>query len=115
MVAGALIINIVISLHWKAQFELLFKFFFIFLYNFLTALRTVSNTYLQVARAKSCANHLQHVGQLCATCRLPCGTKRQLLSFDRAEILFILALFYPLKPLTGGGGKETEVTGENPR
>ena len=33
-------------------------------YNLLTALRTVSNTYIRVARAKSCANHMQHIEHL---------------------------------------------------
>ena len=38
------------------------------LYNLLTAPRTVSNTYAQVARAQSCANHVQHIERLsCAT------------------------------------------------
>ena len=35
-----------------------------FVYNLLTALRTVSNTYAQVARAQSCANHVQHLERL---------------------------------------------------
>ena len=30
-------------------------------YNLLTAPRTVSNTYAQVARAQSCTNHVQHI------------------------------------------------------
>ena len=33
-------------------------------YNLLTAPRTVSNTYAQVARSKSCANHQQHIERL---------------------------------------------------
>ena len=32
-----------------------------FFYDLLTAPRTVSNTYAQVARAQSCANHVQHI------------------------------------------------------
>ena len=48
-------------------------------YNRLTAPRTVSNTYAEVARAQSCANHVQHNEHLPrATCRVPCGTKVQL-------------------------------------
>ena len=35
-----------------------------FFYNFLIAPRTVSNTYAQVARAQSCANHVQHIERL---------------------------------------------------
>ena len=30
-------------------------------YNLITASRTVSNTYAQVARTQSCANHVQHI------------------------------------------------------
>ena len=33
-------------------------------YNLVTALRTVSNMYTQVAWAQSCANHVQHIGHL---------------------------------------------------
>ena len=48
-------------------------------YNLLTAPRTVSNTYTQVARAQSCANHVQHTDRSSrATCRVPLGTKGQL-------------------------------------
>ena len=48
-------------------------------YNLLTALRTVSNMYTQVARTQSCANHMQHIERLSrATCSVPLGTKGQL-------------------------------------
>ena len=41
--------------------------------NVLTAPRTVSNRYAQVARAKSSANHVQHIARLSrATCRVTC-------------------------------------------
>ena len=33
-------------------------------YNLLIAPRTVSNTYAQVGRAQSCANHVQHIERL---------------------------------------------------
>ena len=47
-------------------------------YNLLTAPRTVSNTYAQVARAQSRANHVQHIECLSrAACRVPHGTKGQ--------------------------------------
>ena len=36
------------------------------------------------------------------------------IKFDRAEITFILALFYWLKPLTNEGGEATGAPGENP-
>ena len=42
-------------------------------------LLTVSLTYAQVARAQSCANHVQHIEHLSrATCSVPLGTKGQL-------------------------------------
>ena len=53
----------------KAHFEIL--------YNLLTTLWTVSNVYTQVARAQSCANHMQHVKRLSHACRVPHGTKEQ--------------------------------------
>ena len=55
----------------KAQFEIYF-------YILLTALRTVSYTYAQVARAQSCANHLQHIERLShATGRITCHVVRR--------------------------------------
>ena len=49
-------------------------------YNLLTAPRTVSNTYAQVARVESCANHLQDIERLSrATFSMPLGTKGQLI------------------------------------
>ena len=48
-------------------------------YFLLTAPRTVSNTYAQVAWAPSCANHVQHIQRLSrATCHVTRGTKGQL-------------------------------------
>ena len=42
------------------------------IYNLLTALWTVSNTYAQVAGAQLCSNHMQHVRCLAhATCVQP--------------------------------------------
>ena len=50
-----------------------------FFYNLLTAPRTVSITHALVARAQSCANHVQHIERLSrVTCRVPRGTKGQL-------------------------------------
>ena len=41
--------------------------------------RTVTNTYTQMARVQSCANHVQHIKRLSrATCSAPLGTKGQL-------------------------------------
>ena len=41
--------------------------------------RTVSSTYPQVAKAQSCANHVEHIKRLSrATCRVPRGKKGQL-------------------------------------
>ena len=45
----------------------------------LTAPRTVSDMYVQVAKAQLCANHVQHIERLSrASCRVPRGTKGQL-------------------------------------
>ena len=68
-------------------------------YYFLTAPRTVSSTYAQVVRAKSCAIHVQHIERLSrATYRVSRDTKGQLSYLvDRVLITFILALFYHLK------------------
>ena len=62
-------------------------------HNLLTAPRTVSNTYAQVARAQPCANHVQHIERLSrATCRVTCHLVRRgssAVRFDRVEIAFI--------------------------
>ena len=56
-------------------------------YKLLTGPRTVSNTYAQVARAQSCANHEQHV--VCHVVRRDSKANK----FDRIKIAFIFALF----------------------
>ena len=87
--------------------------------NLLTAPRTVSNTHAQVARAQSCASHVntssghhvQHV-MLCATwCK---GYKGSAIKFDRVDIAFYLSFIFWAGPLTDEGGEETGVPGENP-
>ena len=56
--------------HSKAQLEIF--------YHLLTALRTVSNTYAQVAWAQSCANRMQHIERLSrVTCRVTCYVVRR--------------------------------------
>ena len=46
--------------------------------QFSTAPRTVSNTYAQLARAQSCANHVQCIGSLShASCNGQLGTEGQ--------------------------------------
>ena len=98
---AALIIMMIIAL--KAPFEIFT----------VTAPRTVSSTYAQVARDvqimcnRSSACHVQHV---CHVVRRDSSATK----FDRVEIASILALFYWLKPLTAEGGEETGVPGENP-
>ena len=66
------------------------RFFF---YNLLTAPRTVSNTYAQVAQAQSCPNHVQHIERLSrATCRVTCHLVQRnssAVKFDRVEIASI--------------------------
>ena len=62
-------------------------------YNLLTAPRTVSNTYTQMASAQSCAN-IQHAS--CATY----GGDNSAVKFGKVEIAFILPLFSWLKLFT---------------
>ena len=90
--------------------------------NLLTAPRTISNTYAQVARAQLCANHVQHVERLSrAICRDACHVVRRdssAIKFDRIEISFILAFYFVGWIIIrwkggGGGGEETGVPGEN--
>ena len=58
-------------------------------YN-LTAPRTVSSTYVQMARAQLCVNHEQHVqDDVCHVVR----RDSSVIEFDRLEIAFILAVF----------------------
>ena len=87
-----------------------------FVYNPLTAQRAVSNSYAQMARVQSCANHV-HVGRLSrTTCRVPRDTKGQhsyLVWKSWNRICFSIKRW--LKPLTHEGGEETGVLGENPR
>ena len=52
-----------------------------FVYNLLTAPRTVSNTCAQVAWEQSCVNHVQHIERFITcnvSCYVPHGTKGQL-------------------------------------
>ena len=66
-----IIIMIIIVIAWKVAIR---NF-----HNLLTATRTVSNTYAQVAWAQSCANHVLHIERLSrATCRVPRDVKGQL-------------------------------------
>ena len=45
-----------------------------FLHNLLTAPRTVSNMYAQVAWAQSCADHVQHIERLSRASVMSCAT-----------------------------------------
>ena len=77
-------------------------FYFFFLNNLLTAPRTVSNTYAQVARAQSCANHVPHTSSAFHVQHVVCHVERRdssFIKFDRDESAFILDLFYWLKPI----------------
>ena len=74
-------------------------------YN-LTAPRTVSNSYAEVAWAQSCANHVQHIERLSrATCSVPRGTKGQLSYWVSQgwNGIYFSFLFYWLKPWTDEG------------
>ena len=54
-------------------------------YNLLSAPRTVSNTYAQVARAQSCANDVQHIEHLSRT---TCRVTRHVVRKDSLAIKF---------------------------
>ena len=87
------------------------KFLF---YNFLTAPRTVSNTYAQVAKGYSCVTDVQtHRGPITfdnvqyAVCYVV-RRDSSAVQFDRAEIAFVLAVFRWLEPFTDEGEEEPE-------
>ena len=70
----------------------------------------------QVAWAQLCANHVNllstyHV-QLAVWHMVRLDSSA--IKFDIVEIMFILTLFYWVKPLTDEGGEETGVLEENP-
>ena len=80
---------------------------FLIFYNLLTAPKTVSNTYAQVTRTQSCANHVQHMRHSSHAV----GRVFKLLSF----YLFLGGhTGEELKPSTHEGGEVTEVPRENP-
>ena len=63
------------------------------LYNLLTAPRTVSDTYVQLARAQSCANHVLHIERLCNMCVTWCeGTAELFCVRELKSPLFYLLL-----------------------
>ena len=83
---------IIIMIAFKGAIRDFFFFFFFFLNNLLTEPRTVSNTYAQVARMQSCANHVQHIERLSRTsCHVTCHKRRDssAIKLDRVEIAFI--------------------------
>ena len=60
-------------------------------------MRTVSNTYAQVARAQSCANHVQHIERLSRATCVTCHSVRRDSSatkFDRVEIAFFFLVLF---------------------
>ena len=82
-------------------------------YNLLTAPRTTTSTYAQVAKAQircntSNAYHVQRV--VCHLVRRDSSA----IKFHRVEITFILASFYWLKPLSNEGREENGAPGANP-
>ena len=86
MMMMMMMIIIIIIIALKAQFEIFCCC------NLLTAPRTISNSYTQVARAQSCANHVQHIERLSrATRRVTCHVVRMDISAIKLE--FKLHLF----------------------
>ena len=72
-------------------------------YDLLTAQRTVSNTYAQVARARSCAkSRATHRARItCNSCYMPRGTKGQL-TYDvwQSKNLIYFSFILLAEPLT---------------
>ena len=63
-----------------------------FFYNLFTAPRTVSNTYAQVSRAQSCANHVQDIEPLSRATCVTCHVVRRdssAIKFGRVLLAFI--------------------------
>ena len=85
-------------------------------YNLLTALRTVSKTYAQVALVQPCTNHVQHIERLSRAsvmlratwCK---GTARLLSLTELKSHLFELNF---IGWTINEGGEETGVPGEKP-
>ena len=74
--------------------------------NLPTVPRTVSNTYAQVARAQSCANHVQHIQRIAQhAVRHVVRRRSSAIELDRVKIAFILASFYCLNRRRRGGNR----------
>ena len=104
-----------LSLHSKAQFEIFFFFFF------FESPRCAANCLQHVHSSSQgtivCKSRATHTA--ISTCNVSCATwyegTAHLLSLDRVEIAFTLALLDWLKPLTDEGGEETGAPGKKPR
>ena len=79
-----------------------------FVYNLLTALQTLSNRYAQVARAQSCANHVQHIERLSRASVMLCATwyegTAQLLSLTelKSHLFQLYFIGWTIKPMKEG-------------
>ena len=75
IVVVVVVVVVVVKVIIITAFKGVIRYFF---YNLLTAPRTVSNTYAQVAWAQSCANHVQHIQRISrATCHVTCHVVRR--------------------------------------
>ena len=80
------------------------------LYSLLA--QTTSDTCIQAVKAQSGASHVQYTEHFSrATCRVQWYSST--IKCKRAEIEFMLALFYWLKSLTADGGEKTGLAREN--
>ena len=91
-------------------------------YNLLTAQRTVSNTYAQVARAQSCANHVQHIERLSRASVMLRATwyegTAQLLSLTefKSHLFELYLIGWTIKPMEEGRKPEypEKTSGDSP-
>ena len=78
--------------------------------------RSAANTYAQVARAQSCANHVQRIQRLSrAACRVTCHVVRKdssAIQYDSVNRIYFCYILLA-ESLTDEGGEETVVPGEN--
>ena len=92
-------------MHSKALFEIF--------YNLLTARRTVSNMYAQVARVQSCANHVRRIEHLPRASVMLRATwyegTAQLLSLTELKwhLFELYCIGWTIKPMKEGGNRST--------
>ena len=85
-----------------------------FFYNLLAAPQTVSNTYAQLARVQSCANHVQHIGRYMYNMSYAMWYKREAQLCSLTEFIsHLFELYFTSWNNNRTGGEETGVPGGN--